>query len=72
MNLLPRLQGQGIGRKLFALSREKAEAAGIAGIHVGVSPDNAGGAAFWQACGMKPVAGPGESSHPALWFGVEL
>jgi GNAT superfamily N-acetyltransferase len=53
MNLLPRLQGTGMGRKLFERWIEQARAIGVAGVHVGVSPLNARGMGFWQAIGFR-------------------
>ena len=72
MNLLPRLRGQGLGRALFGTWRDRASAAGLTGVHVGVNRHNKGGAAFWQACGMTPIADADTKRHPALWFGMRL
>ena len=72
MNLLPRARGMGIGRALFTLWHDRARQQGLAGFHVGVSPLNPGGAAFWQACGMVRIATARAAAHPAYWFGMIL
>lgn len=72
MNLLPRAQGKGLGRTLFMTWCDRARATGVAAVHVGVSPKNAGGAAFWQACGMQALADVPESGHPVRWFGMKI
>ncbi len=72
MNVLPRAQGRGVGRRLFNQWCEKAASRGVSGVFVGVSLRNAGGAAFWQACGMTPIAGIDVKAHPGNWFGLTL
>ena len=72
MNLLKRARGKGLGRRLFETWRDKAQAEGVRGLHVGVSPSNAGGVAFWQACGFQQMRLERDSKHPALWFGLRL
>jgi GNAT superfamily N-acetyltransferase len=68
MNLLPRLQGQGMGRALFERWIEAARALGATGVHVGVSPLNARGMGFWQAMGFERIALPGK----AIWLGQTI
>ena len=65
MNLLPRLQGQGLGRGLFTTWWKRAAELGATSVHVGVSPTNPGGLAFWQAMGFVrlPVV------DNAIWLG---
>ena len=69
MNLLPRLQGQGLGTGLFKAWFERARELGAMGVHVGVSPTNPRGMAFWQAMGFvrRPVAGSN-----AIWLGQPI
>lgn len=68
MNLLPRLRGQRVGTRLLQLWIDQAKAAGVSGIHLGANAGNAGGIAFWQAGGFKPVATIGRTA----WFGMTL
>ena len=72
MNLVPRMRGKGLGRTFFEIWCDRARAAGVAAVHVGVSPANTGGAAFWQACGMQALADVPETDHPVRWFGMKL
>jgi ribosomal protein S18 acetylase RimI-like enzyme len=70
MNLLPRLQRQGVGSRLlerwFAAARE----AGAERVHVGVNPGNPGGLAFWQRAGFERIALPAaDDSGRAIWLG---
>ncbi len=68
MNLLPRLQGRGVGTAL--LDRWLAEVRPSGGLHVGVSRDNLGGLAFWRARGFSPIVKPtGARAGGAHWLG---
>jgi GNAT superfamily N-acetyltransferase len=67
MNLLPRLRGQRVGTGLLQLWIAQARANGVSGIHLGASPSNAGGIAFWTRSGFTPLRTEG-----ALWFGMAL
>jgi GNAT superfamily N-acetyltransferase len=67
MNLLPRLRGQRVGTGLLQMWIEQARDAGVSGIHLGASPSNAGGIAFWTRSGFTPLRTEG-----AVWFGMAL
>ncbi len=68
MNLLPRLRGQRVGTGLLQLWIAQARAAGVSGIHLGASPSNAGGIAFWTRSGFIP-----QREEPGVvWFGMNL
>ena len=67
MNLLPRLRGQRIGTGLLQRWIDQARRAGVPGIHLGASPSNAGGIAFWTRSGFTPLRTEG-----AVWFGMGL
>jgi GNAT superfamily N-acetyltransferase len=55
IDLLPELQGQGVGRRLIrALLGELAER-GVPGVHLGVSPRNTGARAFYSRLGFRPL-----------------
>lgn len=66
MNLLPRLRGQRIGSGLLQRWIDQARGAGVAGIHLGASPTNTGGIAFWSKS-FTPLRTEG-----AVWFGMPL
>jgi len=68
LNLLPRLQGRGVGWTLLgrwlALARRK----GAAGVHVGVNRDNARALAFWARSGFHPLTVV-DGSPRTIWMG---
>lgn len=67
MNLLPRLQGKGLGTALLRAWLDDARVNGVTAVHVGVSRVNAGGAAFWSKSGFTEIELPG--SVRSLWMG---
>lgn len=52
IDLLPRLQGSGMGRRLITLALDELRAAGVAGLHLAVDPANSGGQAFYPRVGF--------------------
>ena len=56
LNLLPRLQKQGIGPKLLAAWVENAKIRGSTAAHVGVNAHNKNGLRFWTRNGFEPIA----------------
>ncbi len=66
MNLLPRLRGKRVGSGLLDLWVQQARAAGVTGIHLGASPANEGGIAFWSK-NFERLREDG-----AVWFGMRL
>jgi GNAT superfamily N-acetyltransferase len=66
MNLLPRLRGKRVGSGLLDTWVEQAKRAGVSGIHLGASPTNTGGIAFWSKS-FTPLRTEG-----AVWFGMKL
>lgn len=70
MNLLPRLQRQGVGTRLLERWLAAAGEAGAERVHVGVNPGNLGGLAFWQRAGFEQIALPAkDDSGRAIWLG---
>ncbi len=73
MNLLPRLQGRGIGRALLELWLSEARQRGAAAVHVATGPSNPRAVRFWEACGfvlLDRTGSPG--SQVTLWYGCRL
>ncbi|MEO6340478.1 MAG: GNAT family N-acetyltransferase [Caulobacteraceae bacterium] len=70
INLLPRLQGRGIGRRLMERWLEAVHAEGAEGAHLAVGPENSRAIAFYSRCGFRrfEVA----TTTGALWFGLRL
>lgn len=58
MNLLPRLQGQGVGSMLLRTWLDLARRAGIVGLHLGANDRNADGIRFWLSRGFARLAPP--------------
>jgi ribosomal protein S18 acetylase RimI-like enzyme len=68
VDLLPRLQGQGWGRRLVDAVLEGLAAAGASGVHLGVDEANTGAQAFYERLGFTTLDGP----PGARWFGRPL
>lgn len=69
LNLLPRLQGRGLGRALCRAWLDTARAAGIGALHIGTGPSNPRAVAFWQAMGFVPLGLPESAAGRAIWMG---
>ena len=57
--LLPRLQGQGWGRRLIDTLVERLRAAGSHGLHLGVATANTKAQAFYRAVGFTELGDAG-------------
>lgn len=68
IDLLPRLQGQGLGQRLIDLWLETAKAMGSRGVHLGVNRANARAIRFYLAYGLDRLDLPIPSGPPALYF----
>jgi GNAT superfamily N-acetyltransferase len=69
MNLLPRLQGRGIGTRLFHQWMAIAGARGTTATHVAINRANAGGIAFWGKMGFVELALDGLPQGRTVWKG---
>lgn len=58
VDLLPRLQGQGWGRRLLEDVLARLAAAGARGVHLGVDPANVGAVAFYERLGFALMPAP--------------
>jgi ribosomal protein S18 acetylase RimI-like enzyme len=72
IDLLPRLQGQGLGRRLIDLWLKTANAIGSRGVHLGVSRANARAIRFYRAYGLDRLDLPIPDGPPALYFTQDL
>jgi len=68
IDLLPELQGQGWGRRLIAVLVERLRDAGVPGLHLVASAENAGAVAFYPRVGFAPLP----ASPSARAFGMTL
>ncbi|MBK6872609.1 MAG: GNAT family N-acetyltransferase [Kineosporiaceae bacterium] len=55
IDLLPRAQGQGWGRRLMDHLADTLQARGVRGVHLGVSPDNARARGFYARLGYREL-----------------
>lgn len=70
IDLLPRLQGQGWGKRLIDHWLDAAAAAGSTGVHLGVAGRNARGLRFYEAYGfteLQRLPPPWD----VVWFGID-
>lgn len=59
IDLLPRAQGQGLGRVLITTLADALRDRGVPGLHLGVAAENAGAIAFYGRVGFRTV-----DTHP--------
>ena len=69
LNLLPRLQGRGVGAGLLAAWLAVAEGRGLGPAHVGVNHANARGLRFWGGQGFDRLDIPREVGGRTIWMG---
>ncbi|HEY1929932.1 MAG TPA: GNAT family N-acetyltransferase [Caulobacteraceae bacterium] len=69
LNLLPRLQGQGVGARLLAAWFDAAGQRDSGPAHVGVNHTNARGLRFWAAQGFERLDIPREVGGRTVWMG---
>lgn len=73
MNLLPRLQGQGLGTTLLDQWISSARKAGVKGIHLGVNAGNHAGLRFWTSRGFERLQPPlVPATEVSIWLGQGL
>jgi GNAT superfamily N-acetyltransferase len=58
VDLLPRLQGRGWGRRVVESVLEGLTTAGATGVHLGVDEGNTGAQVFYERLGFTELAGP--------------
>jgi GNAT superfamily N-acetyltransferase len=69
LNLLPRLQGRGVGTMLFERWANAASAQAAKAMHVGVNRANSGAAGFWRKMGFVDLALDEQPEGRTLWMG---
>lgn len=72
INLLARLQGRGVGRRLIGLWLDAARALATPGVHLGVNEANRRAMGFYRACGFAELAARAQEAPQAVWLAMEL
>lgn len=72
INLLPRLQGQGVGRELVDRWLGLAAAGGSPGVHLGVNAGNTRALGFYRAVGFDEISAAVPGAPLAVWFARRL
>lgn len=73
MNLLPRLQGKGLGTALLEAWLTMARKARIRGVHLGANAGNHAALRFWASRGFQRLEPPVVPvSETSVWFGRRL
>ncbi|WP_432574342.1 GNAT family N-acetyltransferase [Kineococcus sp. SYSU DK005] len=71
IDLLPRVQGRGLGRRLVEHLLVQLAGRGVPGVHLGVSTRNAGAVAFYRRLGFRELVEPGPDAG-GLVLGLRL
>jgi GNAT superfamily N-acetyltransferase len=68
INLLPRLQGRGVGTKLFRQWLTVASECGTKALHVGINRANVGAMEFWRKMGFGDLVLEGLPEGRTVWI----
>ena len=72
IDLLPRAQGKGFGRRMMRILETRLEDLGSTGIHLGVSSVNDNALAFYRSLGYKPVPDASPLPEDTVYLGKLL
>jgi ribosomal protein S18 acetylase RimI-like enzyme len=72
INLLPRMQGRGVGKRLMDTWLDRITALGAPGAHLGVATANTRGIRFYEAYGWQNLSHLGLPDFGAIYYGVKL
>jgi GNAT superfamily N-acetyltransferase len=72
IDVLPRLQGRGVGRQLMEYWLAKAKSLGSMGAHLGVGSVNTRAVGFYHACGWRELDLERKPTSRTIWFGMKL
>jgi ribosomal protein S18 acetylase RimI-like enzyme len=72
INLLPRLRGRGVGRRLMERWLGAVREAGAQGAHLAVGAANRRAIRFYRACGFHELEHPSRPPSAAVWFAISL
>lgn len=69
LNLAPRIQGRGVGSRLFYEWVAGAAGNGVTAIHIGANRANHRAIKFWSQQGFMPLLEPAGNSGRTVWMG---
>ena len=72
INLLARLQGQGIGRRLMDQWLRTIREMGSRGAHLAVGAANLRAIQFYRAYGFRELHSPSPAVSGPIWYGISL
>jgi ribosomal protein S18 acetylase RimI-like enzyme len=72
INLLARLRGRGVGRRLMDRWLGAVRDMGAHGAHLAVGATNRRAIRFYRACGFHELECPSRPPSAAIWFGISL
>ena len=72
INLLPRLRGRGIGRRLMERWLATVRDMGSQGAHLAVGAANLRAIRFYRACGFHELERPPKPASAPVWFAIDL
>jgi ribosomal protein S18 acetylase RimI-like enzyme len=72
INLLSRLRGRGIGRRLMAQWLGTVRDMGSPGAHLAVGAANGRAIRFYRACGFHELKHPSRAASAPIWFAIDL
>jgi ribosomal protein S18 acetylase RimI-like enzyme len=72
INLLPRLRGRGLGRRLMERWLGSIRDLGSRGAHLAVGSANARAIRFYRAYGFRELQRPSRPASTAVWFAIDL
>jgi ribosomal protein S18 acetylase RimI-like enzyme len=72
IDLLPRAQGRGYGRRMLEAVMDRLRQRGVPGAHLGVSLQNQPAVGFYQRLGFRELTRVGSGSEGCLYLGKRL
>ena len=72
IDLLPRAQGHGYGRRMLAEVMDKLRARGSPGAHLGLSERNTRAFGFYQHLGFRELTRTGDGDTRVIYMGKKL
>jgi GNAT superfamily N-acetyltransferase len=72
INLMPRLRGRGVGRRLMARWLGTVRDMGSRGAHLAVGAANRRAIRFYRACAFHEVKHPSRPASAPVWFAIDL